>query len=298
MSSRCTICGRADRSAVDADLASGVGSLATIAARYGLSKTSLIRHRDRHIAENLHPVSNTAAENRPLRIHHRARPIVAEPVPDHCEAAAPDDAEIIPGPCENIEPSVARLREVANMLARGLSRAEIAEHYGVHVDTVSVWHRTIRERGILRVKSTTAAQIIATLFHNQAQRTAALWAVAHDARDKGLPRVAVAALDGIRKEDRHVFDIAEGIGVFDHFKLTPEEASESRPSFISTQGKAELAFMADAIAGMDESERGDFAREYRAMQERVSSTDPAELRAHFEVEASAEPIPQDDEPLF
>lgn len=184
------------------------------------------------------------------------------------------------------------------MLARGLSRAEIAEHYGVHVDTVSVWHRTIRERGTLRVKSTTAAQIIATLFHNQAQRTAALWAVAHDARDKGLPRVAVAALDGLRKEDRHVFDIAEGIGAFDHFQLTPEGASEGLWGSISTHDKAELAFMADTIAGMDESERGDFAREYRAMHERVRSTDPAELRSRFEPEAPAEPIPQDDEPLF
>lgn len=299
MASRCTICGRADRPAIEADLRSDAGSLATIAARYGLSKTALIRHRDNHGSEPLNPVSNPAEHQAPATVRHRTRPpIMAEPVTDDSEAAAPDDAEPIPGPCEAVEPSVARLREVANLLARGLSRAEIAERYGVHVDTVTAWHRTIRERGILRVRSTTAAEIVATLLHNQAQRSRALWNIYHSAEAKGLPRVAITALDGLRKEDRHVFEIAQGIGAFDQFKLTPDDPTDLPPGHISAEFRADIRFLGDALKSLDDDEREDFGREFESMTERLFNTDPAELRARIEAETPAETAPQDIEPIF
>ena len=46
---RCAVCSHPDRAAIDAVLLQGELSLRTIAARYGLSASTLYRHRSRHL---------------------------------------------------------------------------------------------------------------------------------------------------------------------------------------------------------------------------------------------------------
>lgn len=46
----CTVCEHPDRVAVEAALRSGVPSLRTTADRYKLSKTAILRHRDKHMS--------------------------------------------------------------------------------------------------------------------------------------------------------------------------------------------------------------------------------------------------------
>ena len=46
---RCTVCGHADRAVVDRLLAAGSVSVRSIAARFGLSKSSLLRHQSSHV---------------------------------------------------------------------------------------------------------------------------------------------------------------------------------------------------------------------------------------------------------
>ena len=209
MSPRCTICGRADRVAIDTDIAAGAGSLATIAARYSVSKSALLRHRDNH-GSTPSPMS----------------PTVAEPVAHRCEATGAagdfDDTEPLPDHVEDVEPSTARLRKVADLVARGMTRAEIAARYNVHVDTVTVWNRTIREKGINRVRATTAEGIIADLLQANAQRKRLLWQTVQDAQAQGVHRTVIRALDALRKEDQHVFETTQSLGAFDRFKLSPE----------------------------------------------------------------------------
>ena len=53
MPRRCTVCAHPEREAIDAALVAGSDSLRTIAARFGVSKSSLIRHRDKHLPETL-----------------------------------------------------------------------------------------------------------------------------------------------------------------------------------------------------------------------------------------------------
>lgn len=199
MSPRCTICGRADRVAIDADVAAGAGSLATIATRYSVSKSALLRHRDNH--------GSTPSP---------ASPTVAEPVAPRCEAIGAavvlDDTEPLPDHVEDVEPGTARLREVAIMLARGMTRSEIAARYHVHVDTVTVWTRTIREKGINRVRTTTAEGIIAGLLQDSEQTKHRLWQIVDKARAAGNLRAEIAALDSLRKEKQHVFEIAQSLG--------------------------------------------------------------------------------------
>jgi transposase-like protein len=282
MAPRCSICGRADRIAIDADIAAGASSLASIAARYGVSKSALIRHRDNHGAEQ------TAAENTPtaVTVRQRIRPASAA---DSSTAEPSNDDEITAGSCEAVEPTTARLREVASLLARGLSRAEIAARYGVHVDTVTAWHRTIRERGILRVKTTSADEIIATLLHSQAQRSRALWSIFHDAQAKGLPRVAVTALDGLRKEDRHVFEIASGIGAFDQFKLAAEKPLGRR------YGEEELEALQDLAADLVRA----FAQGDDCPRIELGTTDLSDDQLEADAHGEPEHAPHDDpEPLF
>ena len=45
----CSICNHPDRAAIDKAIVTRSASLRTIADRYGVSKTALIRHRDSHI---------------------------------------------------------------------------------------------------------------------------------------------------------------------------------------------------------------------------------------------------------
>ena len=49
MAGKCRVCEHRERAAIDKALVTRSASLRTIADRYGLSKTALIRHRDNHI---------------------------------------------------------------------------------------------------------------------------------------------------------------------------------------------------------------------------------------------------------
>jgi hypothetical protein len=69
----CTICTHPDRPAVEAALRGGT-LLRTIAARWSVSKTALLRHRDKH--------------GRPQRQTDRGAPLAAKPVPKGPSAVA------------------------------------------------------------------------------------------------------------------------------------------------------------------------------------------------------------------
>ena len=138
-----------------------------------------------------------------------------------------DDTEPLPDHLEDVDPGTARLRKVADMLARGMTRAEIATRYHVHVDTVTAWTRTIREKGINRVRATTAEGIIAALLHSNAQRTHLLWQTAQDAQARGVHRTVIRALDALRKEDQHVFEIAKSLGALEHFTIAARKTAET-----------------------------------------------------------------------
>lgn len=277
MSPRCTICGRADRVAIDADVAAGAGSLATIAARYNVSKSALLRHRDNH-GSTPSPVS----------------PTVAEPVAHRCDAAGAagdfDDTEPLPDHVEDVEPGTARLRKVADLVARGMSRAEIAARYHVHVDTVTVWTRTIREKGILKVRATTAEGIVADLLHAHALRKHRLWQIEQDARAKGDLRTELAALDGLRREDQHVFETTQSLGAFDRFKLSPKMPQDDDAP--GAEGARLLREGARQILGMMAA----FDHAYSP-----TDADPQDPQARLEqlcAETPTEADDDDEEPLF
>lgn len=276
MSVRCTICGRADRGAIDADVAAGAGSLATIAARFSVSKSALLRHRDNH--------GSTSSS---------LSPTVAEPVAHRCDAVGAavilGDTEPLPVHVEDVEPGTARLREVADLLARGMTRAEIAARYHVHVDTVTVWTRTIREKGILRVRATTAEGIIADLLQANAQRKRLLWQTVQDAQVQGGHRTVIRVLDALRKEDHHVFEIAQSLGAFDRFKLSPEMPQDDDAP--GADGARLLREGARQILGMMAA----FDHAYDP-----SDVDPQDHQARLEQLCAETPAEtnDDEEPLF
>lgn len=278
MSPRCTICGRADRGAIDADVAAGAGSLATIATRYNVSKSALLRHRDNH-GSTPSPTS----------------PTVAEPVAHRCDAAGAavvlDDTEPLPDHLEDVDPSTARLREVADLLARGMTRAEIASRYRVHVDTVTVWTRAIREKGINRVRATTAEGIIADLLQANAQRKRLLWQTVQDAQAQGVHRTVIRALDALRKEDHHVFEIAQSLGAFDRFKLSPEmpKDEDDYPGAVSARLLREGA---RSILGMMA------AFDHAHSPSDVDPQDPQTRLEQLCAETPDETEDDDEEPLF
>ncbi len=53
MPRRCSICDHPNRTAIDQALVGGSESLRSIADRYGLTKSAIIRHRDHHLPEHL-----------------------------------------------------------------------------------------------------------------------------------------------------------------------------------------------------------------------------------------------------
>lgn len=278
MSPRCSICGRSDRGAIDADVAAGAGSLATIATRYNVTKSSLLRHRDNH-GSTPSPTS----------------PTVAEPVAHRCDAAGAavvlDDTEPLPDHLEDVDPGAARLRTVSGMLARGMTRAEIAARYNVHVDTVTVWTRTIREKGINRVRATTAAGIVADLLQSNAQRKRLLWQTVQDAQAQGVHRTVIRALDALRKEDHHVFEIAQSLGAFDRFKLSPEmpKDEDDYPGAVSARLLREGA---RSILGMMA------AFDHAHSPSDVDPQDPQTRLEQLCTETPTETKDDDEEPLF
>lgn len=219
MSSRYSlIADRQDRAAIDAALDAGT-SLRTIALAHSISKTTLIRYRDsRQHQSDVAPV---------VRVRSRSRPT---PVRPGAQSEATDAAPCAPDECGHLSPTEAKLRDVAKLLAQGLSREEIATRYRVSVGTVTDWHRKIKENGIALVQSVTAENVVATLLTNMEQRSAALWRIANRA-EIAAPRIAIAALDGLRKEDQHVAAMADTLGVLGRFKAQREEHDpESLPN--------------------------------------------------------------------
>lgn len=205
MSSRChSIADRPDRAEIDAALDAGA-SLRSIALSYGVSKTTLIRYRD----------SRQPQPGAGLAVRVRSRPRSAPRSPAaHSDATGA--APCAPEECDCLPPTEAKLREVAKLLAQGFSREEIAARYRVTAGTVTDWHRRIKESGAALVQTVTAENVVATLLANMQQRSAMLWRIANKAEARA-PRVAIAALDGIRKEDQHVAALADTLGVLDRF---------------------------------------------------------------------------------
>lgn len=201
-----SIAGHRDRDQIDALLDAGA-SLRSIALAHGVSKTTLIRYRD---SRQLQP-------DAPPEARLRTRPC---PVPRPEDVAPPDTAEDAPcapeEPCDHLSPTEARLRDVARLLAEGRSREEIAARYNVTAGTVTDWHRKIKENGVVLVRSVTAENIVATLLANSQQRSAMLARIAHRA-EITAPRVAIAAADGLRKEDQHIAAMADTLGVLNRF---------------------------------------------------------------------------------
>lgn len=197
-----SIADRPDREEIDAQLDAGA-SLRGISLAHGVSKTTLIRYRN----SRQHPPSTSPTR----RVRLRSRRVTPAVASDMAEAVpcAPED-------CELLVPTEAKLREVAKLLAQGHSREEIAARYRVSAGTVTDWHRRIKESGAALVQTVTAENVVATLLANMQQRSAMLWRIANKAEARA-PRVAIAALDGIRKEDQHVAALADTLGVLDRF---------------------------------------------------------------------------------
>lgn len=215
MSSRCpAIADRPDRAEIDAALDAGT-SLRSIALTYGISKTTLIRYRDsRQPQPDAAPV---------VRVRSR-------PAPQPPDAMEP--APCSPEECEHLPPTEAKLREVALLLAQGHSREEIAARYRVSAGTVTDWHRKIKENGTALVQTVTAENIVATLLANMQQRSTMLWRIANRA-EIAAPRVAIAALDGLRKEDQHVAAMADNLGILDRFPVRGRDEQEDPDSLPS-----------------------------------------------------------------
>lgn len=214
-----SIADRPDREEIDAALDAGT-SLRSISLSYGISKTTLIRYRDSRQSRL------DAAPS--VRVRSRSRP-APEPPGGHS-----DEAEAAPcasEECDHLPPTEAKLREVAKLLAQGLSREEIAARYRVSAGTVTDWRRRIRENGVALVQTVTAENIVATLLANSQQRSAMLARIAHRA-EMHAPRVAIAAADGLRKEDQHIAAMADTLGVLDRFVASrePEDDTDSLPN--------------------------------------------------------------------
>lgn len=179
-------------------------SLRSIALTFGVPKTTLIRYRDSRLAQG--PIAPS------VRVRVRPAPIKTP------QEASPDEAMPPPATeeCEQLPPTEAKLREVAKLLAQGFSREEIAVRFRVSAGTVTDWHRKIRENGVALVQTVTAENIVATLLSNSQQRTAMLARIAHRA-EITAPRVAIAAAEGLRKEDQHIAALADSLGVLSRF---------------------------------------------------------------------------------
>lgn len=242
MSSRCpSIADRPDRAEIDAGLDAGA-SLRSIALSYGVSKTTLIRYRD-----SRQPQPDTRPA---VRVRSRTRQPTQDADASHLQRGAnPDVTEAppcAPDECEHLSPTEAKLRDVAKLLAQGLSREEIAARYRVNPGTVTDWHRRIRENGVAQVQSVTAENVVATLLANMQQRSAMLWRIANKA-EVAAPRVAIAALDGLRKEDQHVAAMADSLGVLDSF--TAQREPEDDPDSLPNQFRELVRQLGPAIRG-------------------------------------------------
>jgi len=64
MPKRCTICAHADRRGIE-DALAGEPSLRTIAGRWSVSKTSLLRHREKHLPQDPPPPEDVRHEAHP-----------------------------------------------------------------------------------------------------------------------------------------------------------------------------------------------------------------------------------------
>lgn len=227
-----SIAERPDSGDIDAALDAGT-SLRSIALSFGISKTTLIRYRD-----NRHALPSTAPT---IRVRSRIQP----------EAAPPEDVHetMTAQPCageqhDNLPPTEAKLREVAKLLAQGLSREEIAARYRVSPGTVTDWHRKIKANEIALVHSVTAENIVATLLANGEKRSAALWRIASRC-EITAPRAAIAAIDGLRKEDQHVAAMADSLGLLNRFPAPREhDDPESLPNLFR-----DIVAKATAISG-------------------------------------------------
>ncbi|WP_353182451.1 helix-turn-helix domain-containing protein [Bosea sp. (in: a-proteobacteria)] len=219
MSSRCpAIDNRTDRTEIDAALDDGA-SLRSVALTFGISKTTLIRYRD-----SRQPQPEAAPA---IRVRSRSHPALQpQEKPDADATEAPPCA---PEECDHLTPTEARLRDVAKLLAQGFSREEIAARYRVSPGTVTDWHRKIRENGVALVHTVTAENIVATLLANSQQRSAMLARIAHRA-EISAPRVAIAAADGLRKEDQHIAAMADTLGILDRFPVRVRDEQEDPDS--------------------------------------------------------------------
>lgn len=236
MSTRCpSIAERPDSEDIDAALDAGT-SLRSIALSFGISKTTLIRYRDsRHALPSTTPT---------IRVRSRVHP----------EAVPPDDAHetIAAQRCageqhDNLPPTEAKLREVAKLLAQGFSREEIAARYRVNPSTVTDWHRKIKENGVALVQTVTAENIVATLLANSQQRSAMLARIAHRA-EISAPRIAIAAADGLRKEDQHIAAMADTLGILDRFPVRGREEQED-PDSLPNMFREMIRQLGPAIRG-------------------------------------------------
>jgi transposase-like protein len=213
-----SIAGHTDRDQIDALLDAGA-SLRSIALTHGVSKTTLIRYRD---SRQLQP-------DAPLVARVRTRPCSA---PQLQEAPCAPEETAPCGPeeeCDHLSPTEARLRDVASLLAEGRSREEIAARYNVTAGTVTDWHRKIKDSGTALVRTVTAENVVATLLANREQRSAALWRIANRT-EIAAPRVAIAALDGLRKEDQHIAAMADTLGVLNRFPAQGQDEHDGPDS--------------------------------------------------------------------
>ncbi|MCO5090877.1 helix-turn-helix domain-containing protein [Bosea sp. (in: a-proteobacteria)] len=211
-----SIAGHPDRDQIDALLDAGA-SLRSIALTHGISKTTLIRYRD-----SRQPQADAAPS---VRVRTRPAP-QPQDEPDDDATEAPPCA---PEECDHLTPTEARLRDVAQLLVQGYSREEIAARYRVTAGTVTDWHRKIKANGTALVHTVTAENIVATLLANSQQRSAMLARIAHRA-EISAPRVAIAATDGLRKEDQHIAAMADTLGVLDRFPAQGRDEQEDPDS--------------------------------------------------------------------
>ncbi|WP_029031019.1 helix-turn-helix domain-containing protein [Salinarimonas rosea] len=232
MARRCTICASLDRLAIEQELRDETRSLSKLAAAYGLSKTSLLRHRDRHMAAE--PVQRGAR--------------TPEPAPLFLEGAAPT---VPTSPAsEPIDEATAaflldqRRSKALMMRARGISAVAIARALDVSDRTVREWWAEARDEQIARVRAETAETLVARIIGSHDQRARDIYHIADRAKADGDLRAALAALRQLREDEHATFDRVHTVGAFDRFRragAASDDAPGAQSARFIQESLAEIA---------------------------------------------------------
>jgi transcriptional regulator with XRE-family HTH domain len=262
---RCTVCNHLDRLAIERDVRTGASSLQIIADRYAISKTALMRHRDRHmVAEPVQPVSKSSA---PATIASRqcdqATSVVSALPFRPGDISSSVSSTTSTADAQEVDPLVAlttqqqRVRQSLMLRQRGLTRAQIARALEVSERTITDWWAKAREEQIARLHADSAEGFLADLRTSRELRIAELYHLHDRARDKGDTKTQIAVHKLLDQIDRTAITLAASVGILDGFK--PGTLSENQNTNSLLEGARELVkllsmdpnALADDVTGDD-----------------------------------------------